>query len=291
MLYRLILLTIMLPLLGSCVGKKKYLQMEYLQEECMKRERQLQAQLDFARAQIDQLQSRNEELNNTLGVLRADKAQLESDTSRLGERLRDMARRSRSTQDQLAAELEAVSQQLAAKEELITEIEQILDRRDERLLAARESLQDTLRGMPPEDLSLEMREGQLYLTLSDQLVFGGRSTNISSEGEDALGVIAYVLNRYPDLAVTVMGHTSTDRPNRGYTDNWDLSVRRAANVVRTLTEEYDVSPNQITAAGKGEYRPLVSNDSTPNKLKNRRLEIVLTPRLETLYSILVDTGS
>jgi chemotaxis protein MotB len=289
MLQRFIPLAILIPLLVSCVGKKKYLQMEYLQEECMKRERQLQAQLDFARAQIEQLQSRNEELNNVLGVLRDDKAQLESDTSRLEERLRDVARRARSTQDQLGAELEATAQQLAAKEALIAEIEQVLDRRDERLLAAQKNLKDDLRFMPVEDVSIEMRNGQLFLTLSDQLIFGGRSTNISSDGEKTLGTIASILNRYPDLAVTVMGHTSTDRPHRGYADNWDLSVRRAANVVRTFTEEHDVSPNQITAAGKGEYRPLVSNDSTHNKLKNRRLEIILTPRLETLYSILRET--
>lgn len=283
------LLLLLLPLLFSCVGKKKYLQMEYLQDECMKRERQLQAQLDFARARIDQLQSRNEELNNLIGVLRDDKAQLESDTNRLGERIRDMARRSQSTQNQLASELESTAQQLAQKEERLDEIKETIERRDQRLLKARAELQDTLLSYPNEEVEVEMRGGRLYITLADKLVFGGRSTTIQSSGEEALAIVATILNRYPDLEVTVLGHTSTDRPNRGYADNWDLSVRRAAAVVRTLTEDYDVSNNQIMAAGKGEYLPLVSNDNKENKLKNRRLELILSPRLDMLYDIMRET--
>lgn len=284
-----LLLLFLMPLLFSCVGKKKYLQMEYLQDECMKRERQLEAQLDFARARIDQLQSRNEELNNVIGVLRDDKAQLESDTNRLGERIRDMARRSQSTQNQLASELESTAQQLAQKEERLDEIKETIERRDQRLLKARAELQDTLLSYPNEEVEVEMRGGRLYITLADKLVFGGRSTTIQSSGEEALAIVATVLNRYPDLEVTVLGHTSTDRPNRGYADNWDLSVRRAAAVVRTLTEDYDVSNNQIMAAGKGEYLPLVSNDNTENKLKNRRLELILSPRLDMLYDIMRET--
>lgn len=284
-----LLLLLLLPLLFSCVGKKKYLQMEYLQDECMKRERQLEAQLDFARARIDQLQSRNEELNNLIGVLRDDKAQLESDTNRLGERIRDMARRSQSTQNQLASELESTAQQLAQKEERLDEIKETIERRDQRLLKARAELQDTLLSYPNEEVEVEMRGGRLYITLADKLVFGGRSTTIQSSGEEALAIVATILNRYPDLEVTVLGHTSTDRPNRGYADNWDLSVRRAAAVVRTLTEDYDVSNNQIMAAGKGEYLPLVSNDNKENKLKNRRLELILSPRLDMLYDIMRET--
>jgi len=283
------LLLLMLPMLFSCVGKKKYLQMEYLQDECMKRERQLEAQLDFARAQIDQLQSRNEELNNTIGVLRDDKAQLESDTNRLEERIRDMARRSQSTQNQLATELESTAQQLAEKEERLDEIKTTINLRDERLREARADLQDTLMSYPNEEVLLEMRGGRLYITLADELLFGGRSTTLQSSGKEALAIVAIVLNRYPDLEVTVLGHTSTDRPNRGYADNWDLSVRRAASIVRTLTEDHDVSTNQIMAAGKGEYLPLVSNDNTENKLKNKRVELILSPRLDMLYNILQET--
>ena len=273
-------------LLSACIRPKKYQQTEYLLDECMKRERQLQAQLDFARAQIDEMQGRNEELSNMIGVLKDDKASLEDDTSRLENRIRNMERRSRSTQAGLAAELESKSQQLAEKEERLQEIREALDRRDQRLEAAHKALADTLRLISADDASLAMREGRLYITFSDDLLFGGRSTFVSKDGEKALAIAATVLNRYPDLEVVVMGHTSTDRPGRGYANNWDLSVRRAASVVQILTEELNVSSNQVTAAGKGEFKPLAPNDNNANKLRNKRLELILTPRLETIYSIM-----
>ena len=251
MLKKMVFWTMLAALSVSCVSPRKYAQMEYQQDECMRRERQLQAQLDFARAQIEQMQGRNEELNNIIGVLRDDKAALENDTTRLENRIRDMARRAQSTQQDLAAELEERSLALAGKEERLLEIQDALDVRDQRLVAAQNALKDTLRTLSSDDASLEMRDGRLYITFSDYLIFGGRSTNVGADGKKALGFVASVLNRYPDLEVIVMGHTSTDRPGRGYPDNWDLSVRRAAAVVRILTDDLDVSSNQVTAAGKG----------------------------------------
>jgi len=284
---RIALIVLLLPLmLFSCVSKKKYLETDYLHEESMKRERQLQAQLDFANQQIDEWRGRNEELSNTIGVLRDVRAQLESDTTQRGERIRELLRQGRSTREELGAELAAKSQRLEEREERLTEIQQAIRRRDQRLQEALVGLRDTLRTLNSDDVILEMRSGRIYLAFSDYLLFGGRSTNITRDGVAALGVAASILNRYPDLEVIVMGHTNTDRPNRGYTDNWDLSVRRAAAAVRVLTEEYDVSSNQIMAAGKGEFQPLAPNDNTPNKLLNRRLELILTPRLDMLYNVL-----
>lgn len=281
------LIALLLPaLLSGCVGKKKFLETEYLHEEAMKRERQLQAQLDFAGEQLEQWQRRNEELSNTIGVLRDVRAVLENDTTRQGERIRELRRQARSTREELSAELATRSERLAEREQRLTEIREAIRRRDQRLQEALVDLRDTLRALSSDDVQLEMRSGRLYLSFSDYLLFGGRSTTLSRDGKGALGVAASVLNRYPDLEVIVMGHTNTDRPRRGYADNWDLSVRRAAAVVRTLTEEHDVSSNQLTAAGKGEFQPLAPNDNTPNKLLNRRLELILTPRLDMLYNVL-----
>lgn len=275
------------PLLfGSCVSKKQLLQAQYLQEQCERRERQIQSQLDFARAQIDQLHGRVEELSNEIGSLRSDKEELEDDTMRLQNRLRDMAHRAQSTQQELGAELERRTQELEEKRERLRRIEERVERRDQRLKEAFSALKEALATLPPEDAAVDFRDGQLFVTLSDQLVFAGRSTTVSKPGEQALELVAGVLNRYPDLDVTALGHTSTDRPNRGYEDNWDLSVRRAAAIARLLTTELDVNSNQVLAAGKGEYLPLVPNNSSENKLKNRRLELVLAPRIDLLYNLL-----
>lgn len=286
MLRRIIPLAILVPLLFSCVGKKKFLELQYLQDECMIRERQLQAQLDFSREHIDQLERRAAELNNTLGVLRNDKANLEADTSRLAGRMRDMSRRARSTQEELGSELETKSSELERRIVQLMEIRKALDTRDQRLQEAFEELRDTLRTLDPNEAWAEIRDGKIFITLSDNLVYGGRSTKVSSSGEKALGIVAAVFNRYPDLEVFAMGHTSNTRPNAGYADNWDLSARRAAAVVTVLTKKFDVSSNQVTAAGKGEFLPLVNNDSRENQQKNRRLELVMTPRLDMLYNIL-----
>ncbi len=280
-------LAILVPLLFSCVSNKKFQELEYLQGEGMIRERQLQAQLDYAREHTDQLEERIAELNNVIGVLRNDKSKLEADTSRQGSRLRDMSRRAQATQEELATELESKSTELDDRIAQLTEIREALDTRDRRLQDAYAELRDTIfASFNPDDASIEIRDGKIFITLSDELVFGNRSTRVSSDGEQSLGILAAVFNRYPDLEVFAIGHTSNTRPSSGYADNWDLSARRAAAAVSVLTKKFDLSPNQITAAGKGESQPLVTNDSKENQQKNRRLELVMTPRLDMLYNIL-----
>lgn len=288
-MYRIVFF-IPLLVLTSCVSKKQLLEAQYLQQQCAQRERQLMSQLEFARVQIGSLQSKSEALSNEIGSLRNDKQELEQDTTRLQSRFRDMSRRAQMTQAGLGAELEAKTQELEEKRQRLGEIKTTVERRDQRLREALSQLQDSLHTLTSAnaDVKAELREGRIFLSLPDPLVFNPRSpAAVSPAGDKALGRIAPVFNRFPDLDILVLGHTSNDRPARGIDDNWDLSARRAVAVVRVLTRQHEVSPNQITAAGKGEYLPLTANDSAENRLKNRRLELVIAPRLDQLYNLLV----
>ncbi len=287
----LLLLSLVCTTLASCVGKKKYSETRYLVEQGERRERQLRAQLEYADRQIRFLTERNGELEQVIGVLQRDKAALESDTARLGRQIRALGDRSRSTQAELSNSLEERSRELEERNRRLTAIRESVTRRDERLQSAFSALRDSLDSIPgPPEADVEFRDGKVRTSLSGQWLFGATNLRLTSGGADALRKMAEIFNRFPDLEVTVLGHTDNSPPPRGFSDNWDLSSRRAATIVQVLVETFDVSPNQLTSAGKAEYLPKVSNDTPEGKATNRRIEFVLSPRLDLLYRNILQDG-
>ena len=138
-----------------------------------------------------------------------------------------------------------------------------------------------------EELTVSLKEGKVYVSLSDQLLFSSGSATINGKGKQALAELSEVLNDNPDIRINVEGHTDNVPVVGGlYKDNWDLSLSRAATVVRALVEDYGVSPNKVTASGKSKYDPLVKNTTDEMKQKNRRIEIILSPDLGELYEML-----
>jgi chemotaxis protein MotB len=133
-----------------------------------------------------------------------------------------------------------------------------------------------------------MRDGKVYVSLENSLLFAPGSWDVAPKGQVALENLARVLAENNDISVLVEGHTDND-PYRGQSqvrDNWDLSVMRATNVVKILTTNQGLDPERITAAGRGEFIPLVENDTPENKAINRRTEIILTPDLTELANLL-----
>lgn len=139
-----------------------------------------------------------------------------------------------------------------------------------------------LKGVNEGDLSIEMKNGKVYVTLSNKLLFTSGSTVVDEAGKNALSKLANVLNDNKDIHVMVEGHTDTDKG----LDNWDLSVKRATSIVRILSDDYKVDPTRVTASGRGEFMPVASNKTAEGKGKNRRTEIILTPNLDELFTIL-----
>jgi chemotaxis protein MotB len=136
-------------------------------------------------------------------------------------------------------------------------------------------------------LSVEVKNGKVYVSMSDKLLFRSGSASVESKGRDALKVLADVLDKNTDIDVLVEGHTDNiPIKTAQFRDNWDLSVVRATSIVRVLTNDYKTSPLRVTASGKGEFMPRASNASPDGRASNRRTEIILSPKLDELMKLL-----
>lgn len=180
-----------------------------------------------------------------------------------------------------------LSSDLQKREERLKEVEETLRKRDAATAALRDKLQQALLGFQKSGLTVDIRDGKVYVSLADKLLFPSGSIVIDQHGKEALKQFAAVLNKEPDINIAVEGHTDDKKVvNLGQIrDNWDLSVLRATSVVRYLTQTENVDPHRLTATGKGQFQP-VDTGNTPEALaKNRRIEIVLTPKLDELYNL------
>ncbi len=188
----------------------------------------------------------------------------------------------------LLAELEKTRKDLDAREQRLRDVEAKLRARDSSISALRDRLTRALLGFKESGLSIDVRNGKVYVSLSNQLLFNIGSTEIDKRGKEALKELAIVLNTQPDISIVVEGHTDI-APIAGkggrFQDNWDLSVLRSTEVTRVLAQE-GVDPKRIISSGRGEFFPVEAVDSPENRAKNRRTEIILTPKLEELFDII-----
>jgi len=195
-----------------------------------------------------------------------------------------MQNRLQSKEDSLNTERRMLEKGRARMQEL----ERIIGRQDSTVNYVRQKVADALLGFTGKGLTVNMRDGKVYVSLENSLLFAPGSWDVAPNGKIALENLAEVLAENQDISILVEGHTDND-PYRGANqvrDNWDLSVMRATNVVKILTTNTSLDPKRITAAGRGEYVPLVDNDSAANKAVNRRTEIILTPDLSELANLL-----
>ncbi len=176
------------------------------------------------------------------------------------------------------------SNSIEEKERRIRELEESIADNEATMKALKASVEDALTGVAGKDLTVTSKNGKLYLSLSQELLFKSGSDVIDWKGKKALMQVADALNEHPDMNIMVEGHTDSDgSPAK----NWDLSVKRATSVVKILTN-YGVEPERISASGRAFYAPLVPNTTKEGKAKNRRTEIILSPNLDGLYKLIND---
>jgi len=177
---------------------------------------------------------------------------------------------------------------LKKREARLKEVEDVLRKRDEATNALKEKLQKALLGFQQSGLSVDIRNGKVYVSLTDKLLFNTGSIVIDDKGKSALQGLATVLKTQPEINISVEGHTDNQRVgNLGQIkDNWDLSVLRATSVVRYLTEVEKIENSRITATGKGQYQPIEVANTPEARGRNRRIEIVLSPKLDELYQLI-----
>jgi len=190
--------------------------------------------------------------------------------------------------DKLSKEMETSRTELEAKEAKLAELQNILNKKDSTVKALKAKVIDALTGYEGKGLNITQKNGKVYVSLDESLLFASGSFTVDSKGVGAIKKLAKVLETNPDINVLIEGHTD----NVPYActgaikDNWDLSVLRATAIVKIITANSSVDPKRLSASGKSEYDPVESNATKEGKAKNRRTEIILTPKLDELFQII-----
>ena len=193
----------------------------------------------------------------------------------------------RSELQKLEAELNEAKAALAQREMAFAELKAEVARKDSIMNALRENVAKALTGFENNGLTISNKNGQIYVSMDEKLLFPSGSFAVNAKGQEALIKLAKVLEKDADIRIIVEGHTdSVPYLGKGnLKDNWDLSVKRATSIVRVLTGNSTIDPERISAAGRGEYHPIDSNKTSEGRAKNRRTEIILQPDLEKLYEL------
>jgi chemotaxis protein MotB len=275
-MYCFIFLTVLLLSASSCVTKKKYLLAENGRLEALSQGEALKNQLVSCMDESNALSGRLEQLLvDTTAMGREIRHRQALLSSNLGE------------QDKLNALLHQKMEELTRREQTINELQEMINRQNERVQALLGSVKDALLGFGSDELTVEEKNGKVYVALSDKLLFESGSANVDKRGKEALSKLGGVLNKQTDIDVFIEGHTDTKPIHTvQFKDNWDLSVIRATSVVRILTREYGVSPLQIQPCGRGEFLPVATNETAEGRSRNRRTEIIMAPKLDKLLNIL-----
>jgi chemotaxis protein MotB len=296
--------------LASCVSYRKYEDLETSHNQLQADYKQAAEQVEAYKTETAQLRQRLADAEKQVVDLTAELAKQEQDYNQLDRTNRDLMDRydrilkqnesmlqsATGEKQELTAQLilkeqelnrrerdlQALQSQLTAREQRVAELESAINEKDAKLKALREKVNQALLGFSTADLTVTEKNGKVYVSLSQNLLFPSGSKTINQQGKNAIAKLAQVLNANPDINVTVEGHTDTD----GDADfNWDLSVGRATAVVKELTKG-GVDPKRVTAAGRGEFFPVATNETAAGKSQNRRTEIILTPKLDALYELI-----
>ena len=182
---------------------------------------------------------------------------------------------------------ELKEKELAEKNAKVAELQAVLNAKDSVMKALRAKISDALKSFEGDGLTINMKDGNVYVSLDEKLLFKSGSWNVDTKGVQALKNLAEVLEKNPDINILIEGHTD-DIPYGGsgnIQDNWDLSTKRATAIVKIILSNSNIDPTRLTAAGRGQYLPIDEHNTTEARAKNRRTEIILTPNLSELYNI------
>jgi chemotaxis protein MotB len=190
--------------------------------------------------------------------------------------------------DKLSKDLETSRAELEKKEVKLSELQSILNKKDSTVKALKNKVMDALTGYEGKGLTITQKNGKIYVSLDESLLFASGSFTVDAKGVEAIKKLAKVLEINTDISIMIEGHTDnvTYNGNGVLKDNWDLSVMRATAIVKIITENSKVDPKRLTAAGRSEYDPVEVNTTKEGRAKNRRTEIILTPKLDELFQII-----
>jgi len=241
-------------------------------------------------------QKKYKESLDQVANFRADNARLTDENSNLSHRLSESEKKITDLQNQMNAaareagnSLNLTKEQLEIQQKRLENLQRLIDQQREIAENLRKKMADALVGFNASELSVAVKNGKVYVSLQEELLFPSGSAVVNKKGKEALGKLADVLNSNPDINVEIEGHTDSI-PIRGkYADNWALSVARSTAIVRILTDDYKVNPLRVTASGRSKYDPVDTNESPEGRARNRRTEIILAPKLDELMKLIGGT--
>lgn len=237
--------------------------------------KQSQLQTQALRADSTSLANKITQLQGEMTVLNGKITALNNQNSQLGQQTTDQ-------QNKLGQSQQTLEQQ----QKKLQQLQALLSQQKKQSELLKNKMAEALKGFNSNDLTVVQKNGKVYVSLSENLLFPSGSAVVNKNGVDALSKLAAVLNLEADVAVNIEGHTDSI-PIRGkYKDNWDLSTARANAIVRILTDNYKVDPLRVIASGHSFYDPIESNSGAEGRAKNRRTEIILSPKLDEMYKLL-----
>ena len=320
MIKKMALALVVLGITTSCVSKKIYQDLESKYAD-LKKERNaladekesltsqknkleldknnLQIELDKVKSERDKLAADYAATKKNLDNLKASYDALEKNSSDALEsnmkKNRELLADLEAKQKALNAEqdrLNKLKSDLEASSTRLAELEKIMVDKDAAMKKLKESLSKALNAFEGKGLTVEQRNGKVYVSMENKLLFESGSWTVGTEGKKAVKAVGEVLGQNPEISVLIEGHTDNDKITGtiggGVENNWDLSTKRATAIVNILSENKKVDKKNLTAAGRGEYAPLGTNATSEGKAKNRRIEIILTPKLDAISKMLND---
>jgi len=318
MLKKCSLILLVTLLSTSCVSKKIYTDLEDKYADLKKENRRLsddnsrikteltQTKNELAKLQMeyDKTYSQRNMLQGEYDAIKANLANLKNSYDALeknssaaiaenSKKNRELLAQLEAKEDALAAEnarLEKLNQQLESRSQRVAELESVIASKDAEMTKLKNAVSKALTNFEGNGLTVEQRNGKVYVSMENKLLFESGSWAVGSQGKQAVEQLGEVLAENPEIAILIEGHTDNVpyKGNAHLSGNWDLSTKRATAIVNILRENPEINPENLTAAGRGEHAPIASNETSEGKSKNRRIEVILTPKLDEISKLLND---
>lgn len=271
-------------LLSSCVSKKVLKSEKVRYETLQTAYNELQAQLKDCNDLTAAGRAQKAALEAELAQLKKENAFLKDNNNQALKQLEQLSVISSSQAESIKKSLENIG----AKDNYIQTLQSELSRKDSLNMALVMNLKGAIGNIDDKDINIKVDKGVVYIDISDKMLFTSGSYQITPRAKEVLGKVALVLKNQPNIEFMVEGHTDNVpyKAGGGLTDNWDLSVKRATTVVRTLQNDYGLNPAKMAAAGRSEYNPIADNASAEGRSANRRTRIVILPQLDQFFQLL-----
>jgi chemotaxis protein MotB len=275
---------ILLCAFSSCVTSKKFNSVDSAYKKLQNDQKNCEQSLKDAQAQNDQLSNRTKNLQAQVDDLKKQLDAASLNNSQILTTLQDVSVMSGKQAESVKQSLQNIND----KDNYIKGLQSAMARRDSLNMELAMNLKSSLRDVNDKDVTIKVEKGVVYIDISDKMLFNSGKYQVTEPARKVLGKVATVLNAYPDFEFMVEGHTdNVPIHTECIQDNWDLSVKRATSVIRILQTQYHIRPERMAAAGRSQYIPLASNSDKEGRALNRRTRIVILPQLDQFFKLLV----